>query len=121
MVFLGVALYVFSGWNPDVRFESSDAIWHDNTNHFKGRNLTTILFDFDEYRIKCHRQDVTLVRTTRMSTWNVVSWIWYVIDPEWRVPWSAQRTCLTHRCVFAGFPECTGADKLPGILPPDRN
>jgi hypothetical protein len=113
---VALALYVFSGWNPDVRFESSDGIWHDGTSHFKGRGLDAIRSNFETYQRVCKRPAVTLVRTTPEESWNLVAWYWYLSAPEWRIPWGPQRTCLHKRCAFSGFPDCTGSDKL--VLPP---
>ena len=108
---IGVPLLLFSGWNPDARFESSDAMWHDITSHIKGRGYQAITYDFNSYRSKCKRPDVTLVRTTPVAVWNIVGWPWYLMAPEWRVPYRAQRTCVARRCLFEGFPSCTGKDE----------
>jgi len=36
---IAVAITVWLGWNPDARFESSDAQWWDSTINFKERNF----------------------------------------------------------------------------------
>ena len=107
------ALAVLTG--PEARFESSDAIWHDGTDHLKGRPFTTVQFDFDRYRRLCFRPGVTLVRNTRIEWWNPLFWYYYASRPEWRTPWAPQRTCLAKRCVTVGFPDCTGSDRVPPL------
>jgi hypothetical protein len=118
MILIGlvcVPIFLFLGWNPDARFESSDGMWHDVTGHLKGRGFDTITFDFDDYRLKCHRPSVTLVRTTRVEAWNVVGWPWYLTASEWRAPYGARRTCLVERCRYEGFPDCTGKGEPPNL------
>jgi hypothetical protein len=108
-----VSVYALVGWDPDVRFESSDALWHDQTFNSKGHDFKSVLFDFEQFRTQYHRPTVTLVRTTRRSAWNAVSWIGYLVGPEWQVPWTEQKTCVNRRCSTAGLPNCDGADGTP--------
>jgi hypothetical protein len=110
LAFVAVLFAVFAALSgPEARFESSDGIWHDGTDHLKGRSFGTVQFDFDQYRQLCIRPGVTLVRNTKMEWWNPLFWYYYVSRPEWRTPWAPQRTCLKKRCFTDGFPDCTGS------------
>jgi len=120
LAFLGVLVFLLyfslsllTGFRPEARFESSDGIWHDHTDHLKGRSFTTVIHDFDRYRGLCKRPLVTLVRTTRVAWWNAPGWYYYASAPEWRVPWQERHTCLNNDCSPAGSPACDGIDRLP--------
>lgn len=107
-----VALLVISvGWNPDARFETSDGIWWDSTMHFKGRNFDTVQSEFQDYRSKCKKSDIRLVRTMPIRGWIVTAWPWYFLQPEWRVPFGLTQKCLNvaaRDCrPFGGEVECS--------------
>jgi hypothetical protein len=100
------ALAVLTG--PETQFESSDVIWHDGTDHLKGRSFSTVQADFERYRQLCIRPNVALVRTTKMEWWNPLFYYYYASKPQWRVSWAPQRGCLMKRCGPLGSPDCTG-------------
>jgi hypothetical protein len=108
-----VPIYIMIGWNPDTRFESSDGRWHDDTDHLKDRTFYAVQFDFQEYRSRCKKPDVTLVRNTAMQPWLIVSLPWYIASPQWRVPYKPRITCVgpEHQlnCPrVAGWSDCGG-------------
>ena len=101
---------VWVGWNPDARFESSDAQWWDSTINFKGRRFGTIKSEFDTYRIECRRPGVRLLRTTAMQAWNIGAWPFYLLKEQWRVPFNGPRMCgVGTRCPIGGTIECGGS------------
>lgn len=100
------ALAVLTG--PEAQFQSSDGIWHDGTDHLKGRPFSTVQADFERYRQLCVRPGVTLVRTTQMEWWNPLYYYYYASRPEWRVSWAPQRGCPMNHCGVLGSPDCFG-------------
>jgi hypothetical protein len=110
LVTIAVAITVWIGWNPDARFESSDAQWWDSTVNFKERNFSIIKLGFDDYRARCQTPDVRLVRTTPAQAWNVGAWPFYMLKEQWRVRLSGPKMCLDgNRCPRAGDVECGGS------------
>jgi hypothetical protein len=111
LMFIGALLVIFIGWNPDARFESSDGIWWDSTVHFKGRSFHTIQSEFQDYRTKCNKPSIRLVRTTAIQGWIVTAWPWYLLKQEWRVPFGQSQKCLNiaaRDCrPFGGEVECS--------------
>lgn len=109
-IVVGAFLVISLGWHPDARFETSDGHWWDSTRHFKGRNFHTIQSEFQDYRSKCNRPNIRLVRTTPIRGWIVTAWPWYLLKPEWRVPFGQAEICvnaLARDCrPFGGEVEC---------------
>jgi hypothetical protein len=107
---IAVAITVWVGWNPDARFESSDAQWWDSTINFKKRNFNIIKSGFDDYRARCGKPDVRLVRTTPVQAWNVGAWPFYLLKEQWRVSFNGSRMCrVGSRCPLSGEIECGGS------------
>ena len=107
---IAVAITVWVGWNPDARFESSDAQWWDSTINFKKRNFNIIKSGFDDYRARCGKPDVRLVRTTPVQAWNVGAWPFYLLKEQWRVSFNGPRMCrVGSRCPLSGEIECGGS------------
>ena len=100
---LVLVIAVWVGWNPDARFESSDAQWWDSTMNFKERRFEIIKSEFDDYRAECQRPDVRLLRTTPMQAWNIGAWPFYLLKKQWRVPFSGGELCqVGRRCPMTG-------------------
>jgi hypothetical protein len=107
LVIVAITVVVWLGWNPDTRFESSDAQWWDSTVNLKGRHFDTIMSGFDMYRAKCRRPDVHLLRTTPMHVWNIGAWAFYLVKEQWRVPFNSPTMCsVGSRCPLGGAIEC---------------
>ena len=51
----------------NVTFESSDGIWMDFTDNFKGRTFADVLYTFEKYRLLENKPDVTLLRVTQRT------------------------------------------------------
>jgi hypothetical protein len=97
------AITIWLGWNPNARFESSDAAWWDSTVHFKDRNFDYIKREFQEYQTKCKKPKATLVRTTAINPLAVPSWPWYFFKQEWCIPYMPAQT----------FTNVAGRDRRP--------
>lgn len=87
VVAFGALVTIWLGWNPNARFESSDGAWWDSTINFKDRDFIYIKREFQEYQTKCKKPTAILVRTTSINPLAVTSWPWYLLKPEWRVPY----------------------------------
>jgi hypothetical protein len=115
---IGVAVIVWFGWNPDARFESSDARWWDSTVNFKERNFDVLKLEFDAYRTQCRTSDVRLLRTTSMQAWNVGAWPFYLAKEQWHVPFHTRAMCgVNSPCPMGGSIAC-GVSPKPRLERP---
>jgi hypothetical protein len=89
-----VALGLLVGWfvwlnvvATNVRFESSEGVWRDNENLFKGRDYAIVLGSFEDYKKRCGNRTAILYRTTTPNPFKVFEWWSYAHDPKWKVPY----------------------------------
>ena len=70
----------------DVSFEISDGVWKDGTIGFKGFGFDTVLFGFEDYKLRNNKPDVTLVRVTPEPKFSLFWSKKDQLDPKWKVP-----------------------------------
>jgi hypothetical protein len=76
---------VFSGTR--VTFQSSDGLWGQKENSFRGRKFLNTVILFEEYKIKCNVPAVTLQRVTeRPESFSVEGLYDDYSDAKWKVP-----------------------------------
>jgi hypothetical protein len=86
-IFILIIGYLMFG-NPDSGFRSSDGKWADSEVQFKGRDLKSIVFYFEEYKLACNAPKAVLLRSTPQVWYNIFAWPSYLTDKKWRVPLS---------------------------------
>ena len=82
-------MYTIGCWLfwPVASFESSDGNWGDNEIPLKNRNLDSMVYFFELYKIKCNASGAILYRTTKAEYLNIFHWPSYLVEKKWSVPY----------------------------------
>ncbi len=87
-IFIVMSLYTVGCWllRPSASFESSDENWADHELQLKDRDLTSMIYFFSLYKVKCGAENVVFYRTTGKQLLNIFHWPSYLFELKWQVP-----------------------------------
>lgn len=80
----------------DLSFSSSDGQWRAEEDMINGKDFKEILIDFELYRIRCNKQDVSLIRTKgKKGFWKWAWWFDNYSSVKWQVPYTSLKNIIT--------------------------
>jgi hypothetical protein len=72
----------------NVRYKSSDGVWHDQEINFKDIDYRSMIVLFELYKIKCGAPEARLYRTTPIRYSNIVFDLFR--SKKWSIPYKSQ-------------------------------
>ncbi len=81
IIWVGISFLV--GTNS-YNYVSSDYGFRDFEFPKKGRNLESVEFRFEKYKLKCNDQEIVLFRTTRRNILLITEWSDYLTHRRWK-------------------------------------